>query len=119
MKTYKNAERILKTATMIKSLKATGFTVRNLGEYCKWAEIECGRIQKSMTVYKVSGNGIDAYFLSDSLDRVACELQPDKTEVFGWLKNHEYKPVKKWYIEDYGMSEETWNEWNGIGTEEE
>ena len=119
MKIYKNAERILKTNPMIQGFKANGFAVKNLGEYCKWAEVERGKIQKTMTVYKVSGNGIDAYFLSDSLNRVACELQKDKAEVFGWLKDHGYKPVKKWYIEDYGMSEETWNEWNGIGTEEE
>jgi hypothetical protein len=30
-----------------------------------------------------------------------------------------YKTDKKFYTEELGMSEEAWNEWNGIGTEEE
>ena len=125
MNLTKKADRILNASSAIKTYKRLGMTHKNLGEFCKWKDLrDGGRMQVKMIVHQMSGDkeliGAERiWFLEDSLGRVACQMQTDKAEVTNWLKEHGYKPVKQWYMEDYGMSEETWNEWNGINTEEE
>lgn len=125
MNLLKKSERMLKAQDIIKTYKTLGMTHSNLGTYCKWKELSIGgQLQVSLTIHKFSGNpvltnGAEAiYFLEDALGRVACQIISDKQEVMSWLKEHGYKTEKRWYIEDYGISEETWKAWNA-GEEEE
>ena len=113
MKSIKKAERNLKTRTLIAGLKDAGNEVKELGKFSKWVEVENGRMQWSNTVYEIKLNETKAYFLSDSLGWVASVINPDKADVLEWLNKHGYKPEKQWYLEDYGMDEETWAAWNG------
>ena len=112
MKLYKKSERLLKTAATLKSFRAIGFTTKHIGEYDRWKELENGRLQVKINVYEVVGNGMTCYFCSDTLGRVASAMITDLQEVMDWLKEHGYKTDKQWHIEDCGMSEELWNEWN-------
>ena len=40
-------------------------------------------------------------------------------ELTKFLTDKGYETSKKFYMEEFGMSEESWNEWNGIGADEE
>lgn len=112
MKLYKKSERLFKTAATLKSFRAIGFTTKHIGEWDRWKEIENGRLQVKIDVYEVVGNGMTCYFVSDTLGRVASAMVTDLQEVMDWLKEHGYKTDKQWYMEDCGMSEELWKEWN-------
>ena len=113
MKLYAKAERTIRTNVMLSAFKKADFTVRRIGEWDKWKELSIGgRLQVKMTVYEIKNDMITAYLLSDTLERVAAPLADSKQEVLDWLKEKGYKPEKQWYMQDYGMSEETWNEWN-------
>lgn len=113
MKLYKRSERTLDTRTLLTALKKTGHTVSRVGEWSRWRELSIGgRLQVKITVYEVKSDMFTAYLVSDTLDHVAAPLAESKQEVLDWLKEKGYKTTKRWYLEDYGMSEETWNEWN-------
>ena len=112
MKLYKKSERTIKTEPMLSAYREGGFETTNIGTYCKWKELQDGRVQVKMTVYKVAG-AMTVYMMSDTLGRVAAPMTEDLDEVKAWLTEHGYKPEKQWYMEDYGMDEETWNAWNG------
>lgn len=113
MKFWKNSERLVKGGVFRKSIKDMGGQVKEIGEYSKWVDVAHGRIQNKITVYELNGTFQTMYLLCDNLDRAVCEMQTDKEEVMGYLKEHGWKTTKDWYIEDCGMSEETWNVWNG------
>lgn len=119
MKLFKKSERFMDAAGTRKALRETGYTVKEIGEFCKWKEIEKGRMQVSLTIWEAKGNGSTFYMVEDTIGRVAAQFNPDKADVMNWLKDHGYKPVKQWYIEDTGMTEETWNIWNGKEETEE
>lgn len=112
MKLYKMSERTIKATPMLAAYRASGFKTTDMGRWCKWKELDYGRIQVKFDVYRVVNDMITVYLMCDSLDRVAAPMTESKEEVLGWLKEHGYKPEKQWYIEDYGMDEETWEEWN-------
>lgn len=113
MKLFKKSERKIRTADMINTWKVVGCHVKNLGEYKRWVELEDGKVSVSMTIYEAKAEGMPTgYFLSDSLGRVACQTVLDKQEIMNWLKEHGYKTDKEFYMEDMGMDEETWEEWN-------
>ena len=113
MELFKKSERIIKTSVLIKSMKANGAEFENLGEFMKWKELADGsRLSVSMTLYQVKANSNKCYFFSDSLGRMASPMVVDRKEAVDWLKNHGYKTTHDFYIEDYGMSEETWKEWS-------
>lgn len=115
MKLFKKSERNLKISNMIKAFKACGDTVRNIGTWCKWKDLQdMGQLQVKMTVYEVKVDGMTVYMIGDSLDRVAAPIIENKKEIMDWLADHGYKTEKRWYIEDYGMSESDWNYWNGL-----
>ena len=120
MKLYKKAERILKVGAMLKTFKETGYKTRHIGEWDRWKELsDGGRLQVKIDVYEVKNDMMTCYMLGDTLGRVAAQLTEDKADVMAWLQEHGYKTCKRWHIEEAGMSEELWNEWNGIGTEED
>ena len=112
MKLFKKSERGLKVADMLHTFRECGYTTRHIGEWCRWKEIEYGRIQVKINVYEIKNPQKTAYMVGDTLGRVAAQLTEDKQDVMNWLAEHGYKTDKQWYIEDCGMDEDTWNEWN-------
>ena len=120
MKLYKKAERNLKVSAILKSFREIGYKTRHIGEWDRWKELsDGGRLQVKIDVYEVKNDIMTCYMLGDTLGRVAAPLTEDKADVMAWLQEHGYKICKRWHIEDAGMTEELWNEWNGIGTEED
>lgn len=112
MEFYKNSERNINARHIRKAFKATGYSVKEIGEYSKWQELRNGgKLQVTLTVYEIKSDNT-CYLIADPLDRVAAPLIPSKSDVMDMLKKAGYKTIKKWYIEDYGMSEETWKAWN-------
>lgn len=113
LKIYKVSERVLKVSLMIKALKDIGSEVKQLGEFMKWKELDDGsRLSVSMTLYQIKTSDRVAYFFSDVLGRLACEAFLDVNDGYDWLRKHGYKTDHDFYIQDYGMTEETWQEWN-------
>jgi len=120
MKLFKKADRVLDVSTILKAYRQVGFKTKHIGEWDRWKELSIGgRLQVKIDVYEVKDDKTTCYMLGDSLGRVAAPLTEDKADVMAWLQEHGYKTCKRWHIEEAGMSEELWNEWNGIGTEEE
>ena len=112
MKLYKKSERILRADNTLEALRASGFETRLAGEWCKWKELSGeARVQIKITVYEISGNGKNACVVVDGFGMIAADIT-SKDEVLAWLKEHGYKGIKQWYLEDCGMDEETWNAWN-------
>ena len=112
MKLYAKSERTISTSRLLDTFRSGGCKVGKVGEWCKWKEIyDGGKVQLKMTVYEVKTGILTAYLISDTLRMVAAPMVECKQEVLNWLKEHGYKPEKQWYIEDYGMSEETWDAW--------
>ena len=113
MKLYKRADRIMRIGDFAKAMRATGVELKELQEYRRWKDLPDAKISVKLAIHEITHNGQkQGYVLEDTLGRVACQIILDKQEVLNWLKEHGYKKVKQWYLEDYGMDEETWEEWN-------
>lgn len=113
MKLYAKDERKAETSSMLKVMRECGYSTKHVGEWDRWKEMSIGgRLQVKIDVYEVKNDVITAYLVSDTLGRVAAPLTEDKQEVMDWLEDKGYKTDKQWYMEDYGMDEETWEEWN-------
>lgn len=113
----KSADRLIKTQIFINSVKtgAPQIQFKTIDRFIKWKELDGGsKVSVKFDLIRLynTDNKATAYILSDSLDRLACIAHPDLEEIRTWLTKHGYKPEKDFYIQDYGMSEETWNEWN-------
>jgi hypothetical protein len=109
----KKSERFIKAANFTKPIKDNGGTVREAGEYSKWKHIdEYRKVQVSFTILAMSANGNTAYILKDNMGMVASYPTQDINELKSFLAEKGFKPIKDWYIQDCGMSEETWKEWN-------
>lgn len=118
MEYIKRKDRVLKSSGFAAGVKAVGGTVRTIGEYSKWHELRdgSGRIQVTLDIVEVyipSADVKKAYYLRDTFGYMASIVCGDLKEVKQWLTDHGYKTIKQWYIEDNGMSEETWKIWNG------
>lgn len=113
MKLFKKNERQIKANSMLNTFRKIGGETKNVGEFKKWKELYDGsRISVSINVYEIRYEGETMYLLEDTLGRVCAEIQKDKKEIMDWLNAHGYKTVHKFYIEDCGMTEETWKIWN-------
>ena len=113
MKLYAKENRTIKTATLLQVMRESGYTTRHIGEWDRWKDMrDGGRLQVKIDVYEVKNEIMTAYLVSDSLGRVAAPLTEDKKEVMEWLEEKGYKTDKEWYMQDCGMNEETWEEWN-------
>ena len=109
----KRSERFIKAANFTKPIKDNGGTVREVGEYAKWKNIdEDSKIQVRFTILEMNVNGNKGYILKDNMGMVACYPTQDVNELKSFLEEKGFKPIKDWYIQDCGMSEETWKEWN-------
>ena len=120
MKYIKRSERILEAAAFNVGLKSIGGVVREIAEYSKWHELQSGehtgsKVQIKMFIVKVDiskVNGSIGYYLKDSMGMVASDIVTDINDIKHWLDDHGYKTIHDWYVQDCGMSEETWKEWN-------
>ena len=120
MKYIKRSERILKAAAFNAGLKSVGGVVKEVAEYSKWHELQNGinagsRIQFKMFIMEADLSKIGGsvgYYLKDDMGMVASDVVANVNDVKDWLVGHSYKTVHDWYIQDCGMSEETWREWN-------
>ena len=118
----KRKERTLKVSNFLQTMRQMQGETKEIGEYTKWKELSDGsRLSVSVTVYEVTiderkfgGNKVKtAYCMKDSLGfEMQKVLTEDLEEIKTWLKEKGYKTVKQFYLEDYGMSEEMWEEWN-------
>lgn len=118
----KRKERTLKVSSFLHTVKQLGGEVKEFGEYKKWKELSDGRrLSVSVTVYEMKidesnfgGDKINiCYSMKDSLGmEMQKVLTQDLEEIKTWLNEKGYKTVKQFYLEDCGMSEETWEEWN-------
>lgn len=118
----KRKERLLEVSTFLQTMRQLHNETKKIGEYTKWKELSDGsRLAVSVTVYKVTvderkygENKVNTlYCMKDSLGfEMQKVLTEDLEEIKTWLKEKGYKTTKQFYLEDYGMSEETWEEWN-------
>lgn len=118
----KRKERALKVSTFLQTMRQMQAETKEIGEYTKWKELSDGsRLSVSVTVYKVTvdtrkfgGDKVNTlYCMKDSLGfEMQKVLTEDLEEIKTWLKEKGYKTTKQFYLEDYGMDEGTWEEWN-------
>lgn len=120
MKLYKKSERQIKASAYLKCMRKMGFTTKHIGEWDKWKELkndlgDFGKLQVKLDVYEMQAEGTNKiYLVADALGMVCAQLTEDKQDIMNWLNEHGYKPEKQWYMEDYGMDEETWKAWNAV-----
>lgn len=112
MQYIKRNERFFKASVFAKNVKEVGGTVREVEEYSKWKELDHGRIQVQFRIIEFTTQVGKSYLMEDDLGFVACQVTPDLNEIKNFLTKNGFKPTKDWYIQDCGMSEETWKEWN-------
>ena len=120
MNYIKGSERLVKAAALNAGLKTAGGVVREVAEYSRWHELQNGinagsKVQIKMFIMKVDlskVSGFIGYYLKDGMGMVASDSVTDINDIKCWLADHGYKTVHDWYVQDYGMSEETWREWN-------
>ena len=106
-------------AMYVKSLKEAGANVKKLPQLHKMVEKEYYNVEYRYNIYEIStqyGKMVVAFH--DGLNRLQYQADNAK-ELIKFLMDKGYKTSKKFYTEDCGMSEELWNEWNGIGADEE
>lgn len=118
----KRKERHLKVSNFLQTMRQMQAETKEVGEYKKWKELSDGsKLSVSVTVYKVTidtrkfgGDKVNTlYCMEDSLGmEMQNVLTENLEEIKTWLNEKGYKTVKQFYLEDCGMSEETWAEWN-------
>lgn len=111
----------MKEAAYIKGMKDAGANVKKFPQLHKMVEREsCNcRIEYRYNIYEISTQfGKMAVAFHDGINRLQYQAN-DAKELIEFLVSKGYKTSKKFYMEECGMSEELWNEWNGIGTDEE
>lgn len=112
MQYFKRSERFFRADVFAKNVKEVGGTVREVAEYSKWKELDHGRIQVRFRIIEFKTQVGKVYLMEDGQGLVACQVTPDLDEIKNFLTKNGFKTTKDWYIQDCGMSEETWKEWN-------
>lgn len=114
MKLYKKSERHMNVYKTLAGFRKCGMTTAELGRWKKWKELrDGGRLSVRIDVFELRlNNQVQGYIVGDTLGKVAAPIVLDKQEVLDWLKEKGYKPEKQWEMEENGMTEELWNEWN-------
>lgn len=106
-------------AMYIKGLKETGASIKRFPQLHKMVEKEYCKIEYRYNIYEIETQyGKMAVAFHDGLNLLKYQTDNAK-ELNEFLKAKGYKTSKKFYTEDCGMSEELWNEWNGIDVDEE
>lgn len=110
----KRSERFINAANFTKPIKDNGGTVREVGEYAKWKTVcEDSKVQVTFIILEMKVNNNTGYILKDNFGMIASYPTQDVNELKNFLNEKGFKPIKDWYIQECGMSEETWKEWNG------
>lgn len=116
MEVFKMKESPCKGSSFIKALKSGGMEIKSLGKRMKWVNCYGGRIGASFEIWQCKGRDVVSAFLVDGCGMLRTRLE-NVSDVLGWLKDHGYVTEKEFYLAN-GMTEETWNEWNG-GSDDE
>ena len=120
MKYYKFNERVMDHSTAVNTCKAMGGKVGTHGEYTKWINLSRGnKVSEQLTIKSYdfrSVGGALGYVLVDNFGMWASD-SATLEEIKAFLKDNGFKTTHDWYVQDNGMSEETWNEWNKGYTE--
>lgn len=104
-------------AIYFKSLKEAGANVKRFPQLHKMVEKEYCSIEYRYNIYEISTQyGKTAVAFRDGLNRLQYQADNAK-ELIKFLMDKGYKTSKNFYTEEFGMSEEIWNEWNGIGAD--
>jgi hypothetical protein len=103
----------------IDQFKKTGWNVKIRVELHKMVEVSMGRIEKRLVFLEIKNDELTSYMVFWHGMNKVVGMGDSLKELVKHYTEKGYKTDKKFYTEELGMSEETWNEWNGIGTEEE
>lgn len=109
----------MKEALMIKNFRDNGTSIKKFPTLHKMVKKEYFDIEYRYNIYEIKSDyGKMAIAFLAGLNMLMYKADSAK-EITDFLKGKGYKTSKKFYMEDCGMPEETWNQWNGIGVEEE
>ena len=87
MKLWKNEDWKLEGATMRKASREIGYSIKELGTWCRWGTLISGdRLQQKLTLWELKNEKVIYYMICDGLDRVACPVVEDKAEVLEYFK---------------------------------
>lgn len=109
---FKKSERNLNATQMLSVFRQMNYQTKHIGEFDKWKEANGIKYQAKINVYQINMDDKIAYVMADNFDRFMNPFTEDKKEIMNWLKEKGYKTDKQWYMEDCGMTEDLWNEWN-------
>lgn len=120
MKFFKFNERVMSHTKMAKVFKEQGIIVGTHGEYTRWINLQHGsKISEQLTIKSYDARPIGGclcYVLVDNWGKWASDLTTLE-EIKTFLKDNGFKTTHDWCVQDNGMSEETWQEWNKGYTE--
>lgn len=105
-------------AMFVKSLKGTA-TVKRLPQVHKMVDVMSrgARVEYRMNLYEVATETTKmAVAFHDGMNKLIYNAADGK-ELMAFLKAEGFKTSKKFYMEDCGMTEELWNQWNSNDTE--
>lgn len=120
MKYFKFNERCMKHSVVSQMLRGDGAVTGTHGEYTRGINLSNGsKVSEQLTIKSydarpVGGNLV--YVLVDNFDMWASDTATLE-EIKAFLKDNGFKTTHDWYVQDNGMSEETWQEWNKGYTE--
>lgn len=113
MQYIKRADRFIKAASFTKPIRDNGGRIREVAEYAKWHRIdEYNKVQVGFIILEMTVGENRGYILKDNFGMVASYPTQDLGEIKEFLTQKGFKPIKDWYLQDCGMPEETWREWN-------
>lgn len=115
MKYIKFNERVMSHTKMTKVFKEQGMVIGTHGEYTRWINLKYGnKVSEQLTIKSYDGRSVGCsicYVLVDSFGMWASDLTTLE-DIKAFLKANGFKTTHDWYVQDNGMSEETWKEWN-------
>ena len=104
----------------IKSSKEAGMNVKSFPQLHKMVKKRNYNIEHTYNIYEVSSELGKKMAIAFRCGLNCIQYQADNAkELTKFLTDKGYETSKKFYMEEFGMSEESWNEWNGIGAGEE
>lgn len=117
MELIKKSERNVNVESALKTYRQIGADIKSKGRFMKWKDCPNGRMSVHLDVYIVSIDSDELkahgqwYVLGDTLGRMAYSGQDNWTDIQNWLSSKGYKTEKDFYTQDYGMTEESYQEW--------
>lgn len=104
----------------IKSSKEAGMNIKSFPQLHRMVKKNNYSIEYTYNIYEVSNESGKKMAIAFLHGLNCIQYQADNAkELTKFLADKGYKTSKKFYMQELGMSEESWNEWNGIGVDEE